>query len=193
MSALDLTFTDLATPGMRRVITRLEDRHRLHAEMGMSVGRLVIRHLRLTLATKPNKLGAPSTGFWQKAISSISANATEEAATISIRHQGVRLQYHGGTVRPTRAKALTIPISPLAHGKRVGDFSKGSIFMLPIKRGQSIGILARKFGRGKSARIEPLYVLRRSATIRPHPEILPTEAEIGEAAATALTKYLERQ
>ena len=114
-----ITVEDSATPELRAEMARLTDRKPLHAEMGMAVERLVARHLRATKLPQGNRLGAPSTGFWKKAIDSVvgTANATE--AVVSIPSRGVALQYYGGTVKPQRAEDLTIPIHAVAHGKSV--------------------------------------------------------------------------
>ncbi len=93
----------------------------------MGVETVVLRNFR-GLAAKPNRLGAPSTGFWQRAGESTDAVADEGQALITVRHRGVGLQLHGGTVRPTQRRVLTIPVDAEAHGKRVSDFPKGTLF-----------------------------------------------------------------
>lgn len=58
----------------------------------------------------------------------------------------------------TFAKALTIPISPKAYGKRVRDFNSDNIFFMHgivwLKAGKLKGR-----GKGKHMEIEPLFVL----------------------------------
>lgn len=73
----------------------------------------------------------------------------------------------GGTIRPRSARALTIPISPLAARKRARDFqgafivkTMGGQAFLAIKKGE-------EGGSGKRAeRIELLYLLKKQVTLR---------------------------
>ena len=62
----------------------------------------------------------------------------------------------GGPIRARNAKALTIPLSALARGRRVAELeARGiSVFRLPKSN-----VLGRNVGRGKSRTFEPLYAL----------------------------------
>lgn len=199
-----ITVEDSATPELRAEMARLTDRKPLHAEMGMAVERLVARHLRATKLPQGNRLGAPSTGFWKKAIDSVvgTANATE--AVVSIPSRGVALQYYGGTVKPQRAEYLTIPIHAVAHGKSVAELGlpvyrflskKGNWLLAEDPRGGRKGDGSRRKSAGppRYRGGQPLYLLRKRATIRPHPDVLPSEAEIAATAHEAATKYIARR
>ena len=169
---------------------KLENSAAMHAEIGLSVESLVISHIRTELLPKGNRLGAPSTGFWQKAIASVVGTSDASGATVSIPARGVALQYYGGTVFPSGRISeitgkpitkLTIPVNILAYGKSVGDFPKGEIVHLP-----KTNTLYRKVGDS----FEAMWVLLSSVTISAHPEILPPETETLQAARDALEDYL---
>lgn len=73
----------------------------------------------------------------------------------------------GGPIRARNARALTIPISPLAARKRARDFP--GAFIIKTLGGQSfLAVHAGvEGGRGKRAeRIELLYLLKRQVTLR---------------------------
>jgi len=75
------------------------------------------------------------------------------------------MQEFGGAVTPVYAKALTIPISPRAYGKRAGDFD--DLFM--IERDGKPPVLARKRGE----EIEVMFVLLKKVTIPKQPYLRP--------------------
>lgn len=184
---MQLTITDSALPRVSAVIASLQNAAQLHANMAMGIEYTVLRHIRTKLVSTPNKLGAQSTGFWQKAANSVVARSTAQEAVVEITHRGVALQYYGGTVTPKNKKALTIPIHPDAHGKWVGDFPQGTIFRIP-----GTALLARKVGDASSAQIQPLFLLRRSVKVNSNPDVLPTEDEIRTAALDAGKAFVER-
>ncbi len=102
-----------------------------------------------------------------------------------VLHLGTQVAL-GGPIRPKRAKALTIPISPRARGKRARDFA--GLFRVPAGPGSDptdLGILAIA-GPGES--VVPLFALRTAVTIEPRPWL-----EIVDADADYLGDALERQ
>jgi len=75
----------------------------------------------------------------------------------------------GGTIVPTRAKYLTIPIAKEARGKRIREFPGGYFFKGPS--GALLYAIRRRKGRGKARHTEStvLYVLKKSVRLNPHP------------------------
>ena len=201
---MTITVEDHATPGLRAMMARLRDRTALHAEMGMAVERQVARHMRDTKVPQGNRLGGTSTGFWMKAIASIKGTSDRNAARVWIPARGVALQYYGGTVRAKNKPYLTIPISPLSHGKSVKEMG-GHLYRFLSKKGNLILATDPNPSRGGSSKSRkprsgppryrggtPLYVLLKSVHINAHPDVLPQEAAIGAEAAKAATKYIAR-
>lgn len=75
------------------------------------------------------------------------------------------MQEFGGPIVPVYAKALTIPISPQAVGKRAGDFT--DLWML--KRTDGPPLLMR----GSGDDIEVMYVLLKKVVIPKQPYLRP--------------------
>ena len=114
------------------------------------------------------------------------------------------LMQHGGVIKPVKAKALTIPVSEKAYGKRARDFA--GLVLLPAVGGvgggfaghYNVGRLARvrKKGSGRTAysSIETLFILLRQVTIKPHPWLGVTDADwdyLGEALQRQTNKAAE--
>lgn len=65
---------------------------------------------------------------------------------------------HGGTIRPKRARALTIPLTAQARRIPARMWPRGKLFRLP-----GTNVLVSKWGKG----VRPQFVLKRSVFIRP--------------------------
>jgi len=95
----------------------------------------------------------------------------------------------GGPIRPKRAKALTIPLTREARAKRARDIP--GLFVVKPRPGadpEHVGTLARQ--KGKSG-VEPLYVLRSSVEIGPHP--IPSYEDEIDYIAGALERAIEKE
>jgi hypothetical protein len=115
------------------------------------------------------KLNAPiDTGALRNSIS-YKVELDQNGGSVTVGSYGLpyaAMQEFGGTIRPRRARALTIPVAPWAKNRRARDFrlvliraknkSEGGILVNPnmLKRGQKIPRNAIGF------------VLRRSVTIK---------------------------
>jgi len=73
--------------------------------------------------------------------------------------------HFGGTIRPKRAKALTIPIAPEARGMRARDFENTFVLRRPDDEAGEGLIMQSLAGGG----VKPLFALRTSVTIKPRP------------------------
>lgn len=92
---------------------------------------------------------------------SLSASVTESEVTLSANSPGAGLQNYGGTVYPTKAKRLAIPVT--VEAKRVG--SPGGRFPRPLfvlsTKSATTGLLAENVG----GKIVVHYVLVKSVTV----------------------------
>jgi len=89
---------------------------------GMAMRNSLITHFRKKNA-KPNKLGGTKTNYWSAAANSITTpSQSGNRVVCTVTQQGVTLHVLGGVVRPRRAKWLTIPVHPAAHGRSVKSF-----------------------------------------------------------------------
>lgn len=86
-----------------------------------------------------------------------------------------RMLQEGGLIKPKTARALAVPVSWKAYGKRPKDFS--DLHYIPLKgrsgragrSGRCIALLARSHGTGESKKLEALFALMPSVRIKPHP------------------------
>lgn len=128
--------------------------------------------------TGKSKFGAMVTAGWH------TGAIDNESATIYNDAPYYRHKVEGGTIKPTRAKFLTIPLIEAARGRTAAEYqaTTGSR-LFPVK-----GVLAEKQGDG----IRPVFALRKSVTQRPWPGALPDGEEIGMAFVEGAGRYLER-
>ncbi len=127
------------------------------SKLAMAAGKLV----RTNIATEVKRFAENPTGALadsfvvvvgarkegQNPLSSVTIESTKVYAGI---HE------HGGTIRPKRARALTIPLTPQARRLPAKLWPKGRLFRVG-------SILASKRGRG----IQPQFALKKSVFIRP--------------------------
>lgn len=151
-----------------------------------------------------------SQGFWGKAKRSVNPPVLHDnKATIDITHTGVRLQWLGGTVKPTGNKSevtgkptsrLLIPFkdSPLRRRSLaslhipedqimvLGNIETGSAILARVKERK------RRNKDGHYQDVTPLGALVRQATIKAHPEVMPSHEQMRQSAVHAATLVLTR-
>lgn len=149
-----------------------------------------------------------SRNYWMHAADSVTATTqADDHITISIPHIGVGLIWKGGDVHPTgRASEVTgrpirrllIPFkdSPL----RMRDISLfeyiratpgANVRAFKSKKGSMLLADQPKGPKGRSAqKMTLLGLLTERVTINPHPDVLPTQAELDETAEGAARSVL---
>lgn len=175
--AIDLR--DTARPTLTRLRNVISGQ-----EVSVIAGQAAVRvykdHLQALDSSRPNRLGGKRTHFYGSAAGGTSFRAEPDGVTVSIVSDGIAQRYFGGTIRPKRAKYLTIPVHPAAHGFTAREFT---------------GKLKVRFGRGRvpvalvTERGVTMFVLRQSVTQAPDPTVLPAP----EAVAAAIVRDLERE
>jgi hypothetical protein len=133
--------------------------------------------------------GRKKTQWWRKISKSWSIiGASGNGATL--RSKGVIGFSHkvtGGTIRARRAKFLTIPIIPEAHGLTAKTYSRTIAPLFAVK-----GVLAQADPNSASG-IKPVFALKRSITQKPWPGALPPEKLYTEAFADAALESIIAQ
>jgi len=166
----------------------------INATVEVAARTVVDRHIRETYATKPNRLGAVKTGFWERARASLVSTHDSGGVTLRIPERGVRLHYYGGVVRPSGRvsdvtgkpiRSLTIPVHKAAHGTRVKEFGD-RIYWRPLAGKKGEGGLFYRRGAKPSKRDPIYYVLRKSVRIKRDPNVLPDNAAIIAACRAAV-------
>lgn len=122
------------------------------------------------------KLGATPTGHLEKAAATMQHDSDADSATVAIHSPGIRRVWGALTIRPTRARALTIPIHAIAYGKRVGELNR----VYQIYRPKGTDVLAANI----DGNMTPLYVLKASVTLPQDRSILPSDAAMSKSVRT---------
>ncbi len=122
------------------------------------------------------------------------ASYSDHHAQVAIDHVAARIRQTGGTIRPRDAKALTIPLTDEAEGKRAGEFELGGqeLFILEPQAGDpaTVGILG--YNDPDDDSFHGLYLLRSRVT-HPADPYLPTPLELGQMAIEEGVRLLEAQ
>lgn len=214
---ITVTYQDDASDALSRLRAGLGAMETLHASMAFAVEASIRDHLRdKGYLGRKNALGGKTTGFWKGVSNSVASAADSDGATVSISARGAALQYFGGTVVPKKAKALSVPVHPSAHGlfaRRYPErlaYIPASTQFGPFRAGQgqdTVGYLVRGEtytrtrgkNKGKEA-VRPLpkerggeliYVLRARTYHDADPDMLPAGDKMATDAAEAGADYLE--
>jgi hypothetical protein len=193
---------DSATPTMRAVSEGLSDRTRLNHAAAEGAVVPIKRNFRKLAQTNHNKLGAPSSGFWQRMQQGTYTDADSTAGYIGMPRE-VALRYFGGTVVPKVAANLALPARTEAYNKSPRDFTDlrlvvfgaGGAMALVQTNQQAISYRKTKKGvkvvKGAVKGGLVFYWLAKSATIDPDPTVLPDEATLTGAANNSVSDYVD--
>jgi hypothetical protein len=152
--------------------------------VGRSVQNALRLHFRAKDAAEPNRLGGERTHFWLQVARSITQRSTPNSVEVAITDPRAAQKFYGGTIKAKRAwkngegPFLTIPIDPLAHGRRVSVLARQMGWKI-FRRGMC---LAANTGGG----IRNLYALKTQLTQKATPGTLPDASVLQSAVARAL-------
>ena len=141
---------------------------------------LLRRHFRSAVAPRhgtAQRLNAVPTGYWSNPTTYTQLQGNE----ITITKPGIARALGPVTIRPTQAKALTLPIAALAYGKRVADLRH--TLGKPIFRPKGTRLLAYQEDDGT---LKPLYALVGKVTQPQDATLLPPEETVHTALQDAL-------
>jgi hypothetical protein len=195
-----------AIPRLQELQARLTPQ-RMGAAAGPAVARVVQRHL---VSIKGNKRGWPTTHFLERAARSTSWQSVAEGVLVSINQVGMRQRYHGGPIKPVKADALAIPISPVSYGHVPRDFP--GLFLLKTPKGaylaQRVGAqegetkaqkgkrirgLGGNWKRRKGTGLNLLFKLSGGVNQAADPGVLPDKGAMTTAALDAILASLKRR
>jgi hypothetical protein len=164
--------TETVTRGMRKTLSTQRKTAGLKAG-GKGLIDFLKRHFAKKDQSEPNQLGGDRTHFWLQIGRSVEESPTIEQGRvrIPIRDKRFPQKLYGGQIVPKRAKALTIPIHPAAHGRSAAQVSAkvGGLFILKTKAGEA-------FLAGKVGKVVTLYyLLKRRVFQAPWPGTLPPD------------------
>jgi len=163
---------------IRQLIRELgaDGRRELNAGAAATLWADVRAHVRRYAAghhASANRLGAMPTGHLEQAAATMQRDADADGGYVSIDSPGFRRVFGIQEIRPSRARALTIPIHAIAYGRRVAEVSRYHRVFRP--RGKSY--LAANI----DGTLTPLYALRKSVSIPQDRTMLPTDEQLGES------------
>lgn len=189
MATISLSF-DPAIAAAKLAAAEKVLRNDLGPVLEVAVMKAVQDHLDANYVGKPNKLGGPSTDYWRTVRNSAEGHyitgGDTHSVTVKLTGVGLRMKLLGGVIRPTGRissvtgkpiKFLTIPVSPLAHGKTASDFGKDALYATPA------GLMDRAGGHAPGHR---LFIFAKQATIKADPNIWPSAETIRTAAGEAV-------
>ena len=139
-----------------RIISRLRRPRALFASWGLG-----IRNWNRESALSRSQGGK----FW-KGVAAMTrlVDVSDSGATVLCDHFAAAHKEYGGVIRPVKAKALTIPISPQAVGKRASEFVSGGRQLFVPKGTNLLG-----YSTGKNGKFKPLFVLVKSVDQKAEP------------------------
>lgn len=170
---------DLSSPQASRVVK----------SMGKAAGKTVRDHFR-SLSASRHRGAAPGDFYGDAAAAT---NEEFEGSKIvvvvgqlraGVPGTAVALRYFGNASGITTDKAfLTIPVDPIAYGRRALEFKGRSSVIFNPKTGKGVITLADRV----------IYALvKKTKPIRPDPTVLPTAAAVAAAMATAAEEVVDR-
>ena len=185
----DIT-VDIDTPQLDAISRRLEPSSRaaLHREIAAEISETVRGHLRryaLTHHATASRLGARPSGNLEGA--RVSATSDSAGATVTVAALGIRRALGPVTIRPRTKAALTIPVAALAYGRTVSYLRNKGV---DVFRPKGKNYLATTEGEGNDAKMVPLYILAKRATLKHEPDLLPTHEALTANALEAARDYL---
>jgi len=194
---------DTATP-MLAAARELMLPKRLNPIIGRSAVNVYRAHLFGVNESRPNKLGGTRTNYYATAARSTHFTILDDdTVLISMSQVGLALRFYGGTVKPKTAKFLTIPVNAKAHGHRAREFDLEIVFgeggrpiALATKSTRATQVKQNSRGKNVTRQIgrhgEIMFLLVKSATMKPDPTILPYERTVLNAVAADVKEVFDR-
>ena len=153
--------------------------------------RVVHEHFRDLNALR-NRYGSNFYGKWtvDSAVKPLVLNGGSKGKLELIDENGaLRHKIFGGAVTPKRVKFLTIPVSEQAkhQSARGSNAAHGEIpglFLARGKNGRGLFLAAEENGN-----LVVHYLLRKTVTHKPHPEVLPSAAQFAHAVQSACEEF----
>lgn len=189
---MQITLNSTGVDPLLALLKRIEGTHRDKATqhlIGRDVSELIRDHLYKKDA-QPSKHGGTSTHYYRGAGDSVHHELTATGTAVNVSQIGIRQRLEGGVITPKTAKALTIPISPRAHGKRAREFIDTFVIDLSDTGDPAtVGMIVQETGPDS---FDPLFILRTKVTQRADPTVIPDQRVIVSTASAAVMDFLNR-
>lgn len=159
--------------------------------LGRELRNQLVTHFRTNDRTLPNKLGGKRTHFWLEVarLTNQPVVAGDEV-TVSISHPLFRQKLEGGPIEAKRAKNLSLPQVPEAHGRTAATYEKETGFKLFFLQQRDHALLARHVGQHG---IEVVYLLTPRVNQKPDPNALPPRQNLIAALLARADSWIDNQ
>lgn len=163
----------------------------------------------------PGKFAAfPSTGFGEEAADSVEGFAGNGTVTLTANKIGLRAQYEGAVIRPVNAKVLCFGVTPESYGKSYAEMraelttrkvathefrtvtakdaksQDGKSRNLVVGAQASFAVKRKRTPDEAAALLRKQFAFARQVTLRPNPQLVPTNDEFQEVAMEAIMRSL---
>ncbi len=189
---MELFVSARISPKLRGLLTEepADYRQELFSVGGNALAEGLKRYLRREADRRhftANRLGARPTGLLRKGAARITWLASASDAVVSVPIVGISRAFHDLTIRPRKAKELTIPVAGAAYGHRVRELARmGWRIFRP--RGKDYLMGTKEGGEAKL-----LYTLRKSVTVRKDRSLLPTDDQVSATITNAMARHHARK
>ena len=142
--------------------------------------------------TRPNQMGWPRRHFWNGIAKAVALESSDETtATVGIASPELAHKITGGTLTPSRAQMLAIPLTAEAYkmGSPRAWLAKNEAFVIKRKGDMGRAFLAR-YTDGKYNQLEILYMLVKSVTQAPDPDADVPMAQIEPVLVAETDRWL---
>ena len=170
--------------GFASVIGALESVPRKLRDKAARAGFMVQRELIESTKRHVNSSGLSTgalSGSWEVAMVSQSPRAFTFGVFSDLPY--AKIHDTGGIIRPVRAKALAMPLTPKARKMGPREWPEGLLNYVPVNRNPVVGLLALKSARGKG---KSQYLLLKESKIKSTGYIQSAK----EAALPKVSEYL---
>ena len=188
---IEVTGAQQVQDAINAVSDAMTDKPALHARIAKGAVPVVRNHLLDRDAKAKRKPGWPRSGYWGHASESVDGTGDADAATITVRKEGVGLHLRGGTVKSKRPGGkLAIPLRAEFAGVNPREAFPGreGAFVLSSGGRGPRGKAFLAVRDGKALRL--CYLLLESVTLKPDPTVLPPEDRLAKAARAACASYV---
>lgn len=208
MNSISIDITENVSSALKNLSATLQGES-VKAAAGGSAKRIFAQHLAQLDESRANKEGWPRQHFFAKAARSVEYQAEADGVTVSIHQTGIAQRFFGGEIKPVNGRALTIPATAEAYGKRAGEFNnleliwprKSSVGMLVERQSDSIRIGKdrrkghsgeTRLSRGKQRGGKVFFWLVSSVTQEPDSSVLPSNELVTDAIVLGILEQIKK-
>jgi len=184
---MNITVTDLATPRLQAVISKLGNPAKLNAVIATEAEKGTVSYISQIAPGKHKTaqgLGALPTGELERAAFRVTSTSSATEAVVQVPGYLFARTFKDVTIRPKTASFLTIPTAAASYGKRVGTMRhEGWKIFRPGQAQILLGYLS------KGQKPVKLFALAKSAFQPQDRALLPSDEAYRNMARRAATLY----